>query len=241
LLLIFVAVLLVSANAEAVITTVGSNADTYMRDATVRGAYLFMDIRGAASDFGGYLCFDLSSLNIATISSTTLTLTKANLASRNDTITTGRFALYGLDNVAGNTPQNWDESTLSETGTNPVGFEWSDNWGDPLVNVTNLDMEDVPGITETVVNGGAEGGTVSVIGAPLVSFIQGRVNDNGLVTFIIKNDDSADRGYGLATKEHGTESYRPVLTLDYTEIPEPATIALLGLGGLSLLRIRKRR
>jgi hypothetical protein len=239
LLLIFVAVLLVSANAEAVITTVGSNADTYMRDATVRGAYLFMDIRGAASDFGGYLRFDLSGFGSIEVLNATLTLTKVNLASRNDTMTTGRFALYGLDNVAGNTPQNWDESTLSETGTDPVGNEWSDNWGDPLVDVTNLDMEDVPGITETVVNGGSEGGTVSVIGAPLVGFIQGRVNDNGLVTFIIKNDDTADRGYGLATREHGTENYRPILTVEY--IPEPATIALLGLGGLSLSRIRKRR
>jgi hypothetical protein len=224
----------------SLIAMLGSDADTYLRDDVVRGADVLMDVRGGGIDFAGYLRFDLSGLGAGiTIESATLTLTKVSGASRNDTITSARFALYGLNVVADNTPQNWDESTLTETGTDIVGLEW--NGVVPLDlsggRVTNLDMEDVAGITETVVNGGSEGGTVSVTGDPLVSFLQGRVDDNGLVTFIIGNDDGTDRGYGLATKENLTESYRPVLEITY--IPEPATIALLGLGGLTLLRRRK--
>ena len=193
----------------------GSDADTYMRDDTPRGDLGFMDIRGGNNDFAGYLRFDLSGLDIQALAKATLTLTVSGGASRNDTVVGGRFSLYGLNDVAGNTPQNWDELVLDE---NNVGLEWTTNNGDPLVNVTDLD-DDVPGISETVTNapegGWAAGTTIVVTGEALVNFIQERIDGNGLVTFILKNDDSSDKGYGIATKENATEDYRPKLKLTY--------------------------
>jgi hypothetical protein len=215
---------LVGADGAAAATiTLGSEADTYLRDATVRGGLAFMDVRGGAVDFRGYARFNLSSLGPITISSASMTYTVSGGASRNDSANNGRFAAYGLNNVVGNTIQNWDETTFVPAlkGTEDVAT---------LTGVTDLD-DNVAGISEVFVPAGGSGvvGTpVTVSGAPLVAFLQGRANDGGLATFILSNDDATDRGYGLASKENTTEAYRPILTLEYeAAVPEPATWALL--------------
>jgi hypothetical protein len=217
--------------------TLGSNADTYLRDATPRGGLVFMDVRGAALDFRGYQRFDLAALGAgSTINSATLTYTVSGGASRNDTLVNGRFALYGLNNVAGNTPQNWDEATLvpATKGTEDVTT---------LMGVTDLD-DNVLGISEVLnpaAGSAAPGTTVTISGAPLVAFLQSRLDDGGLTTFILSNDDATDRGYGLASKENATEAYRPTLTIDYTEIPEPASGALLAIGWIAFAAACRRR
>jgi hypothetical protein len=193
------------------------DADTYLRDDTVRGDYEFMDVRGGGNDFAGYLRFNLAELGATTINDASLTLTVSGGASRNDTVTNGRFALYGLNNVAGNTPQNWDETVLMDTNT---GQEWDSSMPmtTALTNgwITDLD-DNVAGITE-ICEGGAPGDTITISGAPLVAFLQSRLNDNGLATFILCNDDGSDRGYGIATKENSTSTWAPALVLS-TDAP----------------------
>lgn len=212
---------------DAATIALGSNADTYLRDATVRGGLAFMDVRGGNIDFRGYLRFDLSSIPTgSTIDSATLMLTQVAGASRNDTITTGRFALYGLNNDAGNTPRNWDEATFEPAlkGTEDVTT---------LTGVTDLD-DNIAGITETVM-GAAPAGVVTVSGAPLASFLQTRFSDGGLATFILSNDDATDRGFGLGSKENADPATHPVLTIEYTPIPEPTSFVLLAMcGGLAI-------
>jgi hypothetical protein len=181
-----------------------------------------MDVRGAAIDFRGYLRFDLSGIPAgSTINSATLVLTQVTGASRNDTIVAGRLALYGLNNDAGNTPQNWDEATFvpGAKGTEDVTT---------LMGVTDLD-DNVAGITESFA-GAAPATVVTVTGSPLVSFLQSRFVDGGLASFILSNDDATDRGFGLGTKENSDPLTHPMLTIDYTPIPEPAAAALLALG-----------
>jgi hypothetical protein len=203
--------------------TLGSHADTYLRDATARGGFVFMDVRGGAIDFRGYNRFDLSALGAgSTITSASLKLTVSGGASRNDTLVGARFALYGLNDVAGNTPQNWDEATFvpASKGTEDVPT---------LTGVTDLD-DNVAGISEVLdplAGSAVAGTTVTISGDPLVSFLQGRLDDGALATFILSNDDATDRGYGLASKENATEAYRPMLTIEYDPIPEPSALGLV--------------
>src|SRR3972149_1723978 len=95
---------------------------------------------GGSSDFRGYARFDLSSLGSITITGASMKYTVSGGASRNDTIINGRYATYGLNNVVGNTPQNWDETTLVPTlkGTEDVAT---------LTGVTDLD-DNVAGVSE---------------------------------------------------------------------------------------------
>jgi hypothetical protein len=220
---------LLTAPTSAATIALGSNADTYLRDATARGGLEFIDVRGGTIDFRGYLRFDLSSIPAgSTIDSATLTLTQVPGASRNDTITTGRFALYGLNNDAGNTPQNWDEATFEPAGKGTEDVT-------TLTGVTDLD-DDVAGITETAA-GAAPAGVVTVSGAPLAGFLQTRFGDGGLATFILSNDDATDRGFGLGSKENAEPATHPLLTIEYTPIPEPASLMLLAVcGGLAMLK-----
>jgi len=218
----------------ATMTMLGSDADTYLRDATVRGALDFMDVRGGTIDFRGYLRFDLSSLGpnaVIQTASLKLTIHGGPGASRNDAITTGRFAAYGLNNVVGNTSQSWDESTFvpAAKGTEDVTT---------LTGVSDLDG-DVPGMSEVVVGGQPAGSTVTISGAPLVAFLQSRVDDGGLATLILSNDDATDRGYGLATKEHANTGYRPMLTLTFL-VPEPASAVLMLAAMFGLSNVRRK-
>ncbi len=217
------------ATADAATITLGSHADTYLRDATVRGALGFMDVRGAAIDFRGYLRFDLSSIPAgSTIDSATLVLNQVPGASRNDDIVNARIAVYGLNNAAGNTPQNWDEATFEPSlkGTEDVTT---------LTGVADLD-DNVAGVTETI--GGVAGArTVTLAGEPLANFLQTRLGDGGLATFILSNDDATDRGFGFGSKENAVPTTHPALTIEYTPIPEPASLALLAMcSGLVILK-----
>ena len=216
-LIMFSMLLFITVGVQADIITIGSDADTWIQDAVAtHGTDANMVLMGANTDYSGYVRFDLAAHNVISVEDATLTFTVYNIPKppyRNDTVVGGRFSLYGLDNVAGNTPQNWDENTLNESD---IGTEWSTNGGDPLVNVTDLD-DDVEGITETVTNGPGGGWdmgtTITITGDALVSFLQSRIDDNGLATFILSNNDTADRGYGLGTKENDNEDVRPRLEL----------------------------
>lgn len=216
-LIILIAFFFITGSVQADVLTIGTDADTWIQDAiATHGSDPNMVLMGAGTDYSGYVRFDLAGNNVISVEEATLTFTVFNIPKppyRNDTVVGGRFSLYGLNNVAGNTPQNWDENTLNESN---IGIEWSTNDGDPLVNITDLD-DDVEGINETVTNGPGGGWdmgtTITITGDALVNFIQSRIDDNGLVTFILSNNDTADRGYGLGTRENDNEDVRPRLEL----------------------------
>jgi hypothetical protein len=228
--------LLSSASTKADSTVLNPDADTYTRSAHSAGSADVLDIRGfGGSDFVGYIRFDLSPLYIDTISDATFSVYKV-AGSRNDGITTGRFANFGLTNALGNTPQNWDEATLAEGN---VGAEYTNVVGN-LVDFSvlfNLDADMGANVTETV----GDAPTASTLTGPdLVTFLNERVDDGGLVT-MISIINASGRGYGYGSKENSDPSLWPTLSVTYTGIPEPTAAALACIGGLGLFMVLRRR
>ncbi len=234
--------LALAAATKADIVTIGASNDTWIRSGashTVNGVGGTLDAR---LQFVPYIQFDLSGLNIASISSATLTLSKVP-GGRNDTWTSGRFLLYGLTDMAGNTAQNWHETadfdpTDATNGLDfrNVGAEWTNSLGALAINasrVFNLDQESGASVVEAFA-----ADRITVTGADLVVFLQQRVDANGLVTFMTPINAN-DRGWGIASKE-STVAAGPSLTLDFTVVPEPSSLLLLALSS-SLLIARCRR
>ncbi|QDU55509.1 rhamnogalacturonan lyase family protein [Aeoliella mucimassa] len=193
------------------VTTLSASDDTYLRSGYSNGG---VDVLDSRYSFVPYIKFDLSQLNIDEITSATLTVTKV-ASVRNDAINEGRFAVYGLADLAGNTPQDWNESTLV-AGTNN-GAEWNDDSstnGIDRSRLTSLDPEDGADVTETINN--STGAAQTLTGTALVDFLNSRVDDDGFVTFVIPVEADG-RGYGLASKEYADQSMHPTLEITYDE------------------------
>lgn len=194
--------------------------------------YLELYGNGTARDYFSYVRFDLSSLPAGIqLTDASLHLTKVTGGIRNDTLTTGRLRILGLNEVDGNTPQNWDELSLT---FNTIGAEWTNpNEFDPT-RVTSFDND----LGNEVADNTAGFATIS--GANLVSFLSDRLNSGGLVTFILDfATTEGGRGFAFGSRENTNPDARPQLTVAWV-VPEPTLPALLTLGGLLFLAWHRR-
>jgi hypothetical protein len=227
--------LILTAPAQYSTNTLIPEADTFVRFGINQnvnyGTLEYLDLfgNGTARDFFAYVRFNLSALPPeAQIMDATLRFTKVTGGTRNDTLTTGRFRVLGLNDVPGNTPQNWDELTLT---FDTIGAEWvSANTYDPN-RITDLD-----GANEVADN---TTGIASIGGPALVNFLTTRLAAGGLVTFIVDfATTEAGRGFAFGSRENSNPDARPQLTVAW--IPEPAMPALLALGAFLLLAWHRR-
>ncbi|KAA1257759.1 hypothetical protein LF1_02490 [Rubripirellula obstinata] len=194
----------------------------------------------------GYFQFDLSTLNIETIDSAEFSIQRMAINPSNNIVATDAFDVlndvasvdrvdfYGLNSVAGNTAQDWSESTLSfNTTGNELTAASIASGGSHLTTGT---VEDFSGQDSVA------GQTVSLSGPALTTWLQTRLDDNGLATIISINPQGALAGSGLAYhSSNGALGFTPSLNLVYTvAIPEPTSAAILGIT-LSTVLLRRRR
>lgn len=177
----------------------------------------------------GYFRFDLSAIPAgATINDATLTFTKLSPnpqqspqgthSDADGILTSNRFAVYGLLDTVGNTPQDWPESTLTGDTTGEE-FVFGNAGVDPPVESSTRTI-DLDGIGEIVT-----GSTASLSGGALATFLQGRLDAataTGLATFVTDIEDPDNgKGYAFASRE-GEPGTRPTLSVGYTAgIPVP--------------------
>ncbi|MCD4825272.1 MAG: DNRLRE domain-containing protein [Phycisphaerae bacterium] len=178
--------------------------------------------------------FDVSSLAGKTITGAKLELYAYNSNSVDQNVSVYEILSANKDwvegTITGNSSQNgsscwnYEQYTGSawDGGQNGCGVSGTDRAATAMDTVL-LDS-DTTGtwfdwtLTNSVVQGWADG-------------------DNAGVVFIA--DSTAYSRYYLASSEYSTATLRPKLTITYT--PEPATMLLLGIGGLGVLIRRRRR
>lgn len=163
-------------------------------------------------DYFAYIRFDLSSITNP-ITDVTLRVQQQSGA----TINSGRVRVLGLDDLAGNTPQNWGETTIKPS---TLGGEFTfpasalTNGVSPFYTnrVTSFDG-DVAGITEEITSDAATLEIVKVSGQPLVRWLENRRTNGGLATLIV--DIPAGQGveYYLHSRETATNGAAPELQI----------------------------
>lgn len=202
------------------VTTLFPVADTVTRSGVNAGTsqtLLVQDSNGVGGDVMAYLRFDLSQVELTGLTNAYLTLQKIG----GDTIVADRFDVFGLKNIAGNTPQNWAEATLANAG---LGAEYTATTGNSVdpTRVVNLSSEGTNGanVIEQVSNSGPP---QHLSGMDVVQFLRDRKADGGLATFITLVDAGASRSWSYGSREHPTVALRPTLRLEFTPPYQRAT------------------
>ena len=200
----------------------GPDADTHIRmggnetrsnfgGSGLMEVYQYGDTRAYIS----YVRFDLGILPVdAVIESVTLTFVYERGGTRTDTLNNDRFAVYGLLDRSGNTPQRWVENALT-----------ADTVGAEVVAPANLQfytgyrVVSFDGINE-VIRGNGQPGTSAGLGSSpeLIRFLEDRLRSpDRLATFIvdIPAHTNDGRGYALATRENAIPAQMPQLEVTF--------------------------
>lgn len=143
-----------------------------------------------------------------------------------DDLTIGAIYVYGLTDES---LDNWDPNAITwanAPGNDPASAYKADTTETTLLGTFLLDYN---GDKASPV-----GTVISFSNQSLISFLNS--DTNGQVTFILgRTGRNSQKNLLFASDTHSTLA-PPTLAL----VPEPSAIALLGLGGLAILRRRRR-
>ncbi|MEO2044951.1 MAG: polysaccharide lyase family protein [Pirellulales bacterium] len=189
------------------------------------------DVAGTGRQHISYVRFDLQ--GETSISEAIFTLVTNNTTGW----LSGQVQVYGLNGVVGNTPQDWNEATLSYNSSGEEVPGDGDATTQDLGTIGTSGAENLWLLGDlSTLNPNPNGELVDFSSAELVNFLNSRAG--GLATLLIVNADGTDRSLLFRTREY--PGFAPTLTLNPTEgalasnalaVPEPASSLLL-LGGI---------
>lgn len=190
----------------------------------------------------GFLMFDLSSVDEpVVVNSASMSITVAGDPSRPSDFNLNCY-IYpilrsGLDFGTGNASVDNGALTFNSAAYNTVGWGNGNTGNYGPVAGEDYGTTAIGSFTLTGANASTASVNFSLDSSTVASWINNPSTNYG---FVIVADATAQGGSQLViyTGNEG-EIYRPQLTIDAQAIPEPASMALLGLGGVALL-FRKR-
>lgn len=170
------------------------------------------------------LAFDLNNplLTGATINSVTLTLTvrEADTGSEDTSLT---IALHELTNSFTNDDVTWTSRNGTDDWTTPGG-----DFGSSLATVSGNPFTAVTG------------DTLDFSSVALASAAESAIGGSFYLLAKSTTEENTNRNlFRFASTRNLSSAEGPVLTIDYTPIPEPSSVLLACLGGVALLRRRR--
>ena len=241
-----------AASANAVTLAVNSSADTYLRGGAADQAYgatssLLVGNHSSVGPFTGLFRFDLSTLPTSgiTIDSVSLTLTSTSSgAGATVTLTVFQLSLANADWVEGIQDNSnadgssaWNKKVRDIVGAVPTQADWAGTVGARTAGTdyVNTSLASFTGNAGTIGTGTLGFTSTGAFSSTVAGAAGGNLNlwvGNPTVTAV-------SDFFRIASRETPGTSSDPLLTVNYTVVPEPSAALLGGLGMLALLRRRR--
>jgi len=230
-----------SVGADVMTASLTATADTHVRSASgqVNNNFggldqMLIGNHKDLGDFHGFLRFDLSSLPTdIVINSVALQMVKP----ANGTVGSFTVNIYELSTA--NT--NWVEGTA--TGQAQAGSATWDSKGPSAwagsAGASSAGTDYIDNVLASYSGTTLAGDATFTSQAAFLTAVSNNLGGTLNLGIGLESVFNAGTYYRFATKEHAT-SAAPQLVIEYTVIPEPATIGLLGAGCLCIIMARRR-
>ena len=161
-----------------------------------------------------YLRYDLSSLKKTIFQTATLKFNKV----AGDTLTTGRFALYGLLDVPGNLSQNWTASSFA------YGTEFDSSMFYDTVASSGVCPINLAKVADFSTQESVSGNVATLSSANFVAFLQARADTGGSATLILGMPSQGlnnDKSVTYAFPGYTDPTLAVSLAITYAPVPLP--------------------
>ena len=181
---------------------------------------------GPVRDNMVYLRFDLSSLKKTILQSASITFNKV----AGDTLVTGRFGLFGLQDVPGNLPQDWTLTNFA------YGTEFDPSLASDAVASSGAYPINLSKVVDWSTQETVSGNAATLNSPGFMSFLQARADVGGSATIILSmptQGNGNDKSITYAFPGYSDPTLAMALKISYAPVPLPNPPSQFTLEGIN--------